>query len=687
MSGAPVWCAGRIVGVISRHHVGDGPDRLAAVRVERWYDELDQHALADLRAILALPDEADQLADVIPDEQSTGSWRGGFRRGLGVLDTQYEDEVDRWFVEPAGIEDARLRLESDRTLLLQGEEGRGRRTLAVRLLSAHRRYENPIVQLPTHPDRPDQATLDTRDIGADDRLLLDLTAVDTERLAVIQDELISLLPWVRTQRAFLVVVVPVGAALRAALGQPVEVGRPDGWSVLRAHLGARGVQIVDPQPAQGLDDVLDRGRMADLADLAALVAQAKDRTPSADLATWFKDAVAARDNRANDVASQVAQHREGGFRAFLLSAAMLEGQPADVVFQAQRLLLQAVGIETGHELEQPDRADLCRQARVETRADTRLWFTQLSHGRAVRRHFWENFPDLRDSFRQWVVDCALRLFLDGEGGQEVVHRFVDECLQLRRAGDVILAVGRWTRGEPVRTILAARALELGLTDLREGVVFRQQCYRWARDHQLPAPLARVVIAACVDVIVLNYPNQALVRLHHLTFHRNSDVARVARVEILRLAADRRIFRRLLARLTDHRFGRLLVNRRIFLAAAAPDRLIAGSPLVAEKVVRQQLVEGWRAVLNYDEKRDYESVVRRWFNTHAMGGNDALLDVLVEACGIGFDSRATVFAIGRQWSRESGREIDGLSRRATFSYLESGIDAEWERRLTRGGSAS
>ena len=222
----------------------------------------------------------------------------------------------------------------------------------------------------------------------------------------------------------------------------------------------------------------------------------------------------------------------------------------------------------------------------------------------MRRHFWDNFPDLRDRFREWVIDCGLQLPLSGEAGWQVVHNFVHECLRLGQAADVITAVDRWTRGEPLRITLAARALELGLSDVREGMAFRRQCYLWARDHQLVAPLARVVIAACVDVIVLNYPNQALVRLHHLTFHCDPDVARAARVEILRLAADRRILRRLLARLTDHKFGRLPVNRRLFLAvAAAPDRLAEGLPLVDEKVVRQQLVEGWKAVFDLDDKRD------------------------------------------------------------------------------------
>jgi hypothetical protein len=531
--------------------------------------------------------------------------------------------------------------------------------------------------------------LDARDIAADDRLLLDLSTISDARVATIQEELLAIIPWIREQKAVLVVVLRADAAIRASLGRPVEIERPDGWSVLSAHLRIRGMEIVAAQAVTILNEILNRSRMADLADLAALVAQARDRAPTAEPTTWLKEAVAAGDDRANEVALQVAEQREGGFRAFLLSAAVFEGCAADVVFRAQRLLLKTVGVQSGHELEQPDRMDRCRQTGVETVEGARLQFPQLNYARAVRRHFWENFPDMRDSLRQWVIDCMLDLSLSDESGRQVVRGFVEECLRLHRASDVIIAVHRWTSGQPVRTTLAARALEIGLTDVREGVTFRQQCYSWATDSRLATPLARVVIAACVDVIVLNHPNQALVRLHRLTFHRDVDVARAARVEILRLTADKRILRRLLARLTDPKFRRMarLSDRRLFLAAGTPDRLVEGSSLVGEKVVSQQLVYGWRTIFESDDKRDYEGVVRRWFNAHAMGGHDALLDVLVEACGVSFDSRATVFAIGRQWSRESGRGIDGPSRRATFSYLESGIDAEWENRLTRGESAS
>ena len=306
----------------------------------------------------------------------------------------------------------------------------------------------------------------------------------------------------------------------------------------------------------------------------------------------------------------------------------------------------------------------------------------------MRRHFWDNFPDLHDGFCHWVIECVSELPLLDEAVEQVVRRFVEECLRLRRVGDVITAVDGWTGGERVRITPAARALELGLTDVHEGMAFRQQCYSWATDPRLAVPLARVVIASCVDVIILNYPNQALVRLHHLTFHRNGEVAGVARAEILRLAGDRRILRRLLARLTDQKFRRLVrpSDRRLFLTAATPDRLDEGPPLVGEKVVRQQLVEGWKAVFDLDEKRDYENVVRRWLDAHATGGHRGLLDVLVDACGNRFCPRATLFAIGRQWCEENGRGPDGHSRLATFAYVESAIDAVRDCRPNQEGRA-
>ena len=68
MSGAAVWCADRIVGVVSVHHRNDGLNRLAAVRISHWYHQLPADQFCDLREMLCLPNTADVLDDVIPPE-------------------------------------------------------------------------------------------------------------------------------------------------------------------------------------------------------------------------------------------------------------------------------------------------------------------------------------------------------------------------------------------------------------------------------------------------------------------------------------------------------------------------------------------------------------------------------------------------------------------------------------------
>ncbi|MFJ8081343.1 trypsin-like peptidase domain-containing protein [Streptomyces sp. NPDC096205] len=87
MSGAAVFSGGRLVGVVTRHHRGDGPGRIAASRVDRWADALDATEQAALEELLgqelrftALPSVAPpstlhllqeayraQLADIAPE--------------------------------------------------------------------------------------------------------------------------------------------------------------------------------------------------------------------------------------------------------------------------------------------------------------------------------------------------------------------------------------------------------------------------------------------------------------------------------------------------------------------------------------------------------------------------------------------------------------------------------------------
>jgi Trypsin-like peptidase domain len=66
MSGAAVWCAGRIIGLVAEHHRADGLGRLAATRVDRWYERLPPDRLDELRTLTGLPARLYDLTDVLP---------------------------------------------------------------------------------------------------------------------------------------------------------------------------------------------------------------------------------------------------------------------------------------------------------------------------------------------------------------------------------------------------------------------------------------------------------------------------------------------------------------------------------------------------------------------------------------------------------------------------------------------
>ncbi|MCX4591085.1 serine protease [Streptomyces sp. NBC_01549] len=61
MSGAAVWHDDAIVGLVSAHHRTDGLGRLAAVRVERWYELLTRSELTLLHECAGLPSSAPEL--------------------------------------------------------------------------------------------------------------------------------------------------------------------------------------------------------------------------------------------------------------------------------------------------------------------------------------------------------------------------------------------------------------------------------------------------------------------------------------------------------------------------------------------------------------------------------------------------------------------------------------------------
>jgi tetratricopeptide (TPR) repeat protein len=64
MSGAAVFSAGYLIGVVGEHHRSDGLGTLAAYSVERWYENLEKDQISELSTAIGIPAEARQLAEV-----------------------------------------------------------------------------------------------------------------------------------------------------------------------------------------------------------------------------------------------------------------------------------------------------------------------------------------------------------------------------------------------------------------------------------------------------------------------------------------------------------------------------------------------------------------------------------------------------------------------------------------------
>ena len=64
MSGAAVFTAGRIVGVVSEHHRSDGLGRLAATRMDTAFERLSKEEFRRVRELLRLPEPVSELPEV-----------------------------------------------------------------------------------------------------------------------------------------------------------------------------------------------------------------------------------------------------------------------------------------------------------------------------------------------------------------------------------------------------------------------------------------------------------------------------------------------------------------------------------------------------------------------------------------------------------------------------------------------
>jgi hypothetical protein len=149
MSGAAVFCGGRIVGIVAKHHPLDGPGKLAANRVEQWLASPVGDRLRELLGAAIVPATSDDLPDVAQPRwsrdltRSLQSWAEAEMLANSGQPYQLVDEgvpeLTRSYVERSGVESSGERtsvadvLSRYRHVLVEAPAGIGKSSLTYHM--------------------------------------------------------------------------------------------------------------------------------------------------------------------------------------------------------------------------------------------------------------------------------------------------------------------------------------------------------------------------------------------------------------------------------------------------------------------------------------------------------------------------------------------------------------------------
>jgi hypothetical protein len=553
------------------------------------------------------------------------------------------------FVEPAGFARAQAVLADRQSVLLAGSAGTGRVTAAAVLL--HRVGGASRIRLvDVNLSGDEEPVLDVEQVHGEESLLLDLSTLDMTDFLRVAGELEPLMIRVTEVDSLLAIVLPdyerqlpaaIEHGVRVELTLTPELAR----RIFERHVTAHGVTPGAPNPA--LAAMFATPRAGELAELANLVAQS-----SAAATSWGEALRAALDElsaRSAELTEMFAKHPDAAWRSLLVSVALLDGGPADAVFESDRELLRLLDFPESEEHPLARSGLTARLAEVGAEmADGRVRFVRPRYGDAVLTYVWRNFPGLRPNLTRWVqrVPRLARAAMTDGDRATVAERFADVAMRHGSVAEVLYAIEKWSTGNSRTSALAVRVLGAATVDSRHGWKFRRRVYGWARDPAVSPRLAGVLISVCENVLGPAYPEAAMIRLHHLTAHRDDTVGLEAIEALLRLATGPRerawLLDRVVTRLRNGVPGR---------DAALFGRLVDPTALPDHDLV----VTAWYGVLG---RADGLPVLREWLST----SDDTVLELLVRAC-YGQTSRlGRLRAVAVAWVEEDPPARQRIGRR-------------------------
>lgn len=570
------------------------------------------------------------------------------------------------FVEPDGMDACRRRLERSNVVLLDAAPGSGARSAAKILLwgfpHGQERFDELLDQ--AEEEGGGGRALDPEHVKEGALLLLDLSETATSRYPVLMRDLASLRVTVREKQARLAVVLSAGHRnlLSDELRDLVEkIRRPEESKVLCRHLYAECGLRPDRQDLADADlaAFLANVSMGRIADLAHEADGARRADPGGKFKSWLRTALAAM-QPDDTLVDEVTHGLTSAERALLLAVAFLEGATSQAIYGAADRLLRFTGLplKSAPSLQHQSLAKRLNRIKASAEGDRgQVRFNTKTMAVAVRSYFWNNFPQLRGELQNWVGSAARFPRIERQDLLTMVHSYAQLCLRSGLPDQLTALAEQWTRKSSTTQELsmAARALGEGVQHSRHGSHFRRELYNWSRDKSLPRGRANVLVGVCSEALSVGYPQQALVRLHHISHHHDPQVVQIAREALVRITEyDDYLYAQLLGRLLDRvRAGPAADRRDIgtFLHVADPGRLLD------DAVGRARLTELWAAALGRNEPELFPAL-RSWLDRAASvaGPANRVAPVLAQACARDGSTLGTLHDAAYGWAGTDGRRL-------------------------------
>jgi hypothetical protein len=571
------------------------------------------------------------------------------------------NELDRRFVPPRGLAEAREVLASHQAVFLQAPRGSGRPTTAKMLLKELAATEDTILQIWVQDKTREAATpFDFTYIGEGDYTWVDLTDTGGWSWDEVQSELPALRSMARRKKAHLVVILPDEGARLATdiLHLRVRLAPPPVAEVLRKHFRAAGFEQLELRQTDGLEFARTDRPLRDVPEYVQLVEEARDLAAGdGDFKAWCGIALDAFKGRMSEASEFIRMLTDGPKRALLFSVAMLHGAHGDAIDYATAALMDRAKHVGGPDLVLEHTALDIRLTDVNAKADTHgnVHFKVLGLDAAVRSYFWTQLPSLRGPITAWLPITLDSHDLDQAERDNLVTNFASLCLTERYHMVLPELIQQFTGryATVARVDAAALILRHGLRDERLAREFRRQIYAWSTSHNTSDQLTAVLVSACRDEIFATHPDEAMVRLHHLArrsrYGRGSK-AHEALVSLVR--SDPRSMRQMLTRIADppQEARPWRADSLLFLDIAHPWTLTAlgdrGGPLLTEDLVAQQLSKGWALVFTDLPGESWANYGEDWLSCAADSAQyqDALLNILVRGARGNPDTLASLYEI-------------------------------------------